>query len=449
MSEFNNINNAPHNLQAEQAVLGAMIMDMTSLITAFEKIRKEQFYYGQNQIIFEAMDNLHANNRAIDVATLADQIEKMGKISVIGGLEYLAEVIDAVPTIAHFEYYIDILLQNAIRREMLGVGQSILQDALNAEKEIGDLINNAEAKVLAISQKQTVGGFVPLTDVLGTTLDHIEQLRKSSGDVTGIASTYKELDKMTAGFQKGDLIIVGARPSMGKTAFVLNIAQHALRANGSTPVIAIFSLEMGAQQLVMRMLSSESRVGGDKLRTGNIDGQDWKAITIGLSNLNKRAIFIDDTPALSINDIRSKARRLKAEQGLDMIAIDYLQLIRGDLKHVNRQEEVAHISRLLKALARELDIPIIALTQLSRGLESRPDKRPIMSDIRESGSIEQDADLIAFLYRDDYYNRESEEQNIIEIIIGKQRNGPVGTVKLVFQKDYNRFENLHYGKIFN
>jgi len=449
MSEFNNINNAPHNLQAEQAVLGAMIMDVSSLVTAFEKIRKEQFYYGQNQIIFEAMDNLHANNRAIDVATIADQIEKMGKTSVIGGLEYLAEVIDAVPTIAHFDYYIDILLQNAMRREMLGLGQAILQDALNAEKEIAEVINNAEAKVLAVSQKQTMGGFVPLTEVLGTTLNHIEQLRKSSGDVTGIASTYKELDKMTAGFQKGDLIIVGARPSMGKTAFVLNIAQNAKRANGEMPVVAIFSLEMGAQQLVMRMLSAEARVPGDKLRTGNVDGQDWKAITIGLSNLNKRAIFIDDTPGLSINEIRSKARRLKAEKGLDMIAIDYLQLIRGDLKHTNRQEEVAHISRLLKALARELEIPIIALTQLSRGLESRPDKRPIMSDIRESGSIEQDADVIAFLYRDDYYNRESEEQNIIEIIIGKQRNGPVGTVKLVFQKDYNRFENLHYGHDFN
>jgi len=449
MSEFNNINNAPHNLQAEQAVLGAMIMDVSSLVTAFEKIRKEQFYYGQNQIIFEAMDNLHANNRAIDVATIADQIEKMGKTSVIGGLEYLAEVIDAVPTIAHFDYYIDILLQNSMRREMLGLGQAILQDALNAEKEIAEVINNAEAKVLAVSQKQTMGGFVPLTEVLGTTLNHIEQLRKSSGDVTGIASTYKELDKMTAGFQKGDLIIVGARPSMGKTAFVLNIAQNAKRANGEMPVVAIFSLEMGAQQLVMRMLSAEARVPGDKLRTGNVDGQDWKAITIGLSNLNKRAIFIDDTPGLSINEIRSKARRLKAEKGLDMIAIDYLQLIRGDLKHTNRQEEVAHISRLLKALARELEIPIIALTQLSRGLESRPDKRPIMSDIRESGSIEQDADVIAFLYRDDYYNRESEEQNIIEIIIGKQRNGPVGTVKLVFQKDYNRFENLHYGHDFN
>jgi replicative DNA helicase len=449
MSELNNTNSAPHNLQAEQAVLGAMIMDMTSLVTAFEKIRKEQFYYGQNQIIFEAMDALHANNRAIDVATLADQIEKMGKIPVIGGLAYLAEVIDAVPTIAHFDYYVDILLQNAMRREMLGLGQAILQDALNAEKAISDVINDAETKVMALSQKQTTGGFVSLSHVLGQTLDHIEHLRKSSGDVTGVASTYKELDKMTAGFQKGDLIIVGARPSMGKTAFVLNIAQNAVHASGAIPTIAIFSLEMGAQQLVMRMLSAEARVAGDKLRTGKVDNQDWKAITIGLSNLNKRAIFIDDTPGLSINEIRSKARRLKAEHGLDMIAIDYLQLIRGDLKHVNRQEEVAHISRLLKALARELEIPIIALTQLSRGLESRPDKRPIMSDIRESGSIEQDADLIAFLYRDDYYNRDSEEQNIIEIIIGKQRNGPVGTVKLVFQKDYNRFENLHYENTFN
>lgn len=442
MNGFENIDNAPHNLQAEQAVLGAMIMDVSALVTAFEKIRKEQFYYGQNQIVFEALQGLHGENIAIDVATIADRLEKMGKVETIGGLEYIATLIDAVPTVAHLDYYIEILLQNAIRREMLGVGQAILKEAMNAETEIGEMINVAERNILAVSQKQTMGKFIPISDVLSTTLDHIEQLRKSSGDVTGIASTYKELDKMTAGFQKGDLIIIGARPSMGKTAFVLNIAQNAVRADGSTPVVAIFSLEMGAQQLVMRMLSAESRVAGDKLRTGNVDNQDWKAITIGLSNLNKREIYIDDTPGLSINEVRSKARRLKIEKGLDMIAIDYLQLIRGDLKGVSRQEEVAHISRLLKALARELEIPIIALTQLSRGLESRPDKRPIMSDIRESGSIEQDADLIAFLYRDDYYNRESEEQNIIEIIIGKQRNGPVGTVKLVFQKDYNRFENL-------
>jgi len=442
LNGFENIDNAPHNLQAEQAVLGAMIMDVSALVTAFEKIRKEQFYYGQNQIVFEALQGLHGENIAIDVATIADRLEKMGKVETIGGLEYIATLIDAVPTVAHLDYYIEILLQNAIRREMLGVGQAILKEAMNAETEIGEMINVAERNILAVSQKQTMGKFIPISDVLSTTLDHIEQLRKSSGDVTGIASTYKELDKMTAGFQKGDLIIIGARPSMGKTAFVLNIAQNAVRADGSTPVVAIFSLEMGAQQLVMRMLSAESRVAGDKLRTGNVDNQDWKAITIGLSNLNKREIYIDDTPGLSINEVRSKARRLKIEKGLDMIAIDYLQLIRGDLKGVSRQEEVAHISRLLKALARELEIPIIALTQLSRGLESRPDKRPIMSDIRESGSIEQDADLIAFLYRDDYYNRESEEQNIIEIIIGKQRNGPVGTVKLVFQKDYNRFENL-------
>lgn len=442
MNAFETTHTAPHNLQAEQAVLGAMMMDVAALVTSLEKIRKDQFYYGQNQIVFEALQKLHGENIAIDVATIANQLEKMGQVETIGGIEYIAELIDAVPTVAHLDYYIEILLENAIRREMLEVGQGILKESLNAETEIGELINLAERNILAVSQKQTMGKFIPISDVLSTTLDHIEQLRKSSGDVTGLASTYRELDKMTAGFQKGDLIIIGARPSMGKTAFVLNIAQNAVRADGSIPVVAIFSLEMGAQQLVMRMLSAESRVAGDKLRTGNVDNQDWKAITLGLSSLNKRQIYIDDTPGLSINEVRSKARRLKIEKGLDLIAIDYLQLIRGDLKGVSRQEEVAHISRLLKSLARELEIPIIALTQLSRGLESRPDKRPIMSDIRESGSIEQDADLIAFLYRDDYYDRESEEQNIIEIIIGKQRNGPVGTVKLVFQKDYNRFENL-------
>ncbi|GBU11114.1 replicative DNA helicase DnaB [Erysipelotrichaceae bacterium] len=433
---------APHNMQAEQAVLGAMIMDRVALITSLEKLRRESFYFEQNGSVYEALRILHAENQAIDITTLSDQLEKMGQMQSCGGLDYLAILLEAVPTSAHIEFYVEILIKNAVRREMLLVGQSILKQAMDSENEVDYLINEAEKNIMAVSQKQTMGHFIPISDVLSSTLDYIEQLKKSAGDVTGIASTFRELDKMTAGFQKGDLVIIGARPSMGKTAFVLNIAQQAVKANGEIPVIAIFSLEMAAQQLIMRMLSAESRVAGEKLRTGNVDGQDWNAITIGLSNLNKRKIFIDDSPGVSIQELRSKARRLKVEHGLDMIAIDYLQLIRGDMKGVNRQEEVAHISRLLKSLARELEIPVIALTQLSRNLESRPDKRPIMSDIRESGSIEQDADVIAFLYRDDYYNHESEEKNIMEIIIGKQRNGPIGTVKLVFQKDYNRFENI-------
>lgn len=436
------VDNMPHNMQAEQAVLGAMIMDRTALITSLEKLRKESFYFGQNQAIYDALRILHAENQAIDITTLSDQLEQTKQMQSIGGLEYIAEIIEAVPTAAHIEYYVEILIKNAVRREMLQVGQSILKQAMDSENDVSYLINEAEKNILSVSQKQTMGHFIPISEVLSTTLDHIENLKKMAGDVTGIASTFRELDKMTAGFQKGDLVIIGARPSMGKTAFVLNIAQQAVKANGEIPVVAIFSLEMGAQQLIMRMLSAESRVAGDKLRTGNVDSQDWNSITIGLSNLNKRKIFIDDSPGVSIQELRSKARRLKVEHGLDLIAIDYLQLIRGDMKGMNRQEEVAYISRLLKSLARELEIPVIALTQLSRNLESRVDKRPIMSDIRESGSIEQDADVIAFLYRDDYYDRESEEQNIMEIIIGKQRNGPVGTVKLVFQKDYNRFENL-------
>jgi len=435
---------APHNIQAEQAVLGAMIMDNVALVTSLEKLRKEQFYFTQNQAVYEALRLLHAENIAVDITTLSDQLEKIGQMQNIGGIDYVAELIEAVPTTAHIEYYVGILIEHAVRREMLDVGQSILKQARNSEVSVNEVINEAEKGILAVSQKQTVGHFLPISDVLTQTLDYIEMLKKSASDVTGIASTFKELDKMTAGFQKGDLIIIGARPSMGKTAFVLNIAQQATFADGNTPSVAIFSLEMGARQLVMRMLSAESRVAGDKLRTGNIDANDWKSITIGLSNLNKRRIFIDDTPGLTINEIRSKCRRLKIEHGLDLIAIDYLQLIHGDLRNVSRQEEVAYISRLLKSLARELEVPIIALSQLSRGVESRPDKRPMMSDIRESGSIEQDADVIAFLYREDYYDRESPKKNIIEIIIGKQRNGPVGTVELVFQKDYNRFEDISY-----
>lgn len=434
----------PHNKQAEQAILGSMILDKDVLIRSLEKLKREVFYFPQHQAIYDALRSLSFEDKAVDMTTLVDQLESTNHLNYIGDVPYLAELIDAVPTTAHVDYYIDIVIKNAIRREMMHVGQNMLAQAMDAENDIQFLINEAEKNILAVSQKQSMGHFKPIGEVLNQTLDHIEMLKQTAGNVTGVASNFTELDAMTAGFQKGDLIIVGARPSMGKTAFVLNVAQRAIRADGEVPTIAIFSLEMGAQQLVMRMLSAESRVAGEKLRVGNLDSQDWSSLTIGLSGLNKKKIFIDDSPGITIQDLRSKARRLKVEHGLDMIAIDYLQLIRGGVSGVNRQEEVAHISRLLKALARELEVPVIALTQLSRALESRVDKRPIMSDIRESGSIEQDADVIAFLYRDDYYDRESEEKNIIEIIIGKQRNGPVGTVKLVFQKDYNRFENLSY-----
>ncbi|MFE7084650.1 replicative DNA helicase, partial [Priestia megaterium] len=309
------------------------------------------------------------------------------------------------------------------------------------EDEVEDLLSDAEKTIMEVAQRKNSGAFQNIKDVLVQTYDNIEQLHNRKGDITGIPTGFIELDRMTAGFQRNDLIIVAARPSVGKTAFALNIAQNV--ATKTDESVAIFSLEMGAEQLVMRMLCAEGNINAQNLRTGNLTEEDWGKLTMAMGSLSNSGIFIDDTPGIRVSEIRSKCRRLKQENGLGMILIDYLQLIQGSGRSSdNRQQEVSEISRALKALARELEVPVIALSQLSRGVEQRQDKRPMMSDIRESGSIEQDADIVAFLYRDDYYDKESENKNIIEIIIAKQRNGPVGTVSLAFVKEYNKFVNL-------
>lgn len=432
----------PQNMEAEQAVLGAIFLEPSSLTLASEILLPEDFYRGAHQRIFNAMLKLNDKGEAVDLITVTEELAATKLLEDTGGISYLSELAGSVPTAANIEYYAKIVEEKSILRRLIRTATGIAQDGYTREDEVEILLGEAEKSILEVAQRKKVGAFHHIKDVLVRTYDNIEVVHNRVGDITGIATGFAELDKMTAGFQRNDLIIVGARPSVGKTAFALNIAQNV--ATKTDENVAIFSLEMGAEQLVMRMLCAEGNIDAQRLRTGSLTDDDWGKLTMAMGSLSNAGIFIDDTPGVRVQDIRSKCRRLKQEQGgLGMILIDYLQLVLGNGRSgENRQQEVSEISRSLKALARELQVPVIALSQLSRGVEQRQDKRPMMSDIRESGSIEQDADIVAFLYRDDYYDKESENKNIIEIIIAKQRNGPTGTVSLAFVKEYNKFVNL-------
>ncbi|WP_425489643.1 replicative DNA helicase [Listeria portnoyi] len=432
----------PQNVEAEQAVLGAVFLQPEALITASEILMPDDFYRQAHQHIFQAMLELSDQGKAVDVVTIYEALASTGKIEDVGGLPYLTELSGAVPTAANLEYYAHIVEDKALLRRLIRTATQIATDSYAREDEVETLMDEAEKNILEVSSRKNVGAFKNIKDVLVKTYDDIEILHNRKGDITGIPSGFSALDHMTAGFQRNDLIIVAARPSVGKTAFALNIAQNV--ATKTDENVAIFSLEMGAEQLVMRMLCAEGNINAQNLRTGSLTADDWQKLTIAMGTLSNSGIYIDDSPGVRVNEIRSKCRRLQQEAGLGMIVIDYLQLISGSGRNggENRQQEVSEISRSLKALARELKIPVIALSQLSRSVESRQDKRPMMSDIRESGSIEQDADIVAFLYRDDYYDHESENDGTIEIIIAKQRNGPVGTVQLAFVKEYNKFVNL-------
>lgn len=434
----------PHNLEAEQAVIGAVFLEPKSIELAMKFVRADDFYRQQHQRIFLCMSNLYETGSAVDLVTVSASLNTKQILDEVGGISYLTELASSVPTAANIEYYAEIVSQKSTLRKLISTATEIVQDGYVRQGEIDELLDETEKKILEISNRKNAKAFQEIKDVVFQAYSKIDMISQLKGEVTGIPTGYKELDRLTAGFQRNDLIIVAARPSVGKTAFVLNIAQNVAK-QAKAYRVAIFSLEMGAEQLVMRMLSAEGNVDAQKLRTGKLENADWKNLQMAASSLEKTNIFIDDTPGIRVSEIRSKCRRLKQEHGLDLIMIDYLQLIQGSEKsRENRQQEVSEISRSLKGLARELEVPVIALSQLSRGVESRQDKRPMMSDIRESGSIEQDADIVAFLYRDDYYDKESENQNIIEIIIAKQRNGPVGTVKLSFQKEYNKFVNLDF-----
>ncbi len=431
----------PQNIEAEQAVLGAIFLEPSSLTMASEILIPDDFYRAAHQKIFQMMLQLSDKGKAVDLITVTEELSAAKLLEDTGGVSYLSELAGSVPTAANIEYYAKIVEEKSLLRRLIRTATTIATDGYTREDEVEVLLGEAEKSILEVSGRKNAGAFHNIKDVLVRTYDNIEVMNNRVGEVTGLATGFSELDRMTAGFQRNDLIIVGARPSVGKTAFALNIAQNVASRTGEN--IAIFSLEMGAEQLVMRLLCAEGNIDAQRLRTGSLTDEDWGKLTMAMGSLSNAGIFIDDTPGVRITDIRSKCRRLKQEHGLGMILIDYLQLILGSGRSgENRQQEVSEISRSLKALARELKVPVIALSQLSRGVEQRQDKRPMMSDIRESGSIEQDADVIAFLYRDDYYDRESESKNIIEIIIAKQRNGPTGTVSLAFVKEYNKFVNL-------
>ncbi len=431
----------PQNIEAEQAVLGAIFLEPASLTMATEVLIPEDFYRAAHQKIFKVMISLSDKGEPVDLITVTSELADAKMLEEVGGVSYLSDIANSVPTASNIEYYARIIEEKSILRRLIRTATTIAQDGFSREDEVDALLNEAEKNIMEVARRKNAGAFKNIKDVLVETYENIETLHTRVGDVTGIPTGFLELDKMTAGFQRNDLIIVAARPSVGKTAFALNIAQNV--ATKTDENVAIFSLEMGAEQLVMRMLCAEGNINAQALRTGSLTADDWGKLTMAMGSLSNSGIFIDDTPGIKINDIRSKCRRLKQESGLGMVLIDYLQLIQGSgTSKDNRQQEVSEISRSLKELARELKVPVIALSQLSRGVEQRQDKRPMMSDIRESGSIEQDADIVAFLYRDDYYDKESENKNIIEIIIAKQRNGPVGTVSLAFVKEYNKFVNL-------
>ncbi|GLI07859.1 replicative DNA helicase [Paenibacillus tyrfis] len=430
----------PQNLEAEQAVLGAILLDGDALVTAMERVTSDDFYRGSHQRIFEAMIEIAEANEPVDLVTLTARLQDKKQLEEVGGISYLSELANAVPTAANVDYYAQIVEEKSMLRRLIRAATQIVTNGYSGEDEVGMLLSDAEQRIMEISQARSGSGFIAIKDVLMEVFDKVEFLFNQKGSTTGVRSGFADLDKMTSGFQRSDLIIVAARPSVGKTAFALNIAQNVGVREKET--VAIFSLEMGAAQLVQRMICAEANVDAGRMRTGFLEPDDWEKLTMAIGSLSEANIYIDDSPSVTVADIRAKCRRLKKEKGLGMILIDYLQLIHGRGKGDNRQQEVSEISRTLKQIARELDVPVIALSQLSRGVEQRQDKRPMMSDLRESGSIEQDADIVAFLYRDDYYDKESEKKNIIEIIIAKQRNGPVGTVELAFLKNYNKFVNL-------
>lgn len=430
----------PQNVEAEQAVLGAILLAPESLVTLAERLHPEDFYRGAHQLLYSAALEVAEAGDPVDMVTLTAKLQTQGKLAEAGGVEYIIALSRSVPTAANIDYHAQIVVDRAMLRRLIGVTTDIAATGYAGTEDVGELLDQAERRILALAQSRTERGFAAIKDILLQAYERIEFLYHHKGGLTGVSSGYIELDRMTSGFQKSDLVIIAARPSVGKTAFALNIAQNA--AVRSQQTVAIFSLEMSKEQLVQRMICAEAHIDANVLRTGQLADDDWNKLAMGMASLSEAQLYIDDSPGVTVAEMRSRLRRLQIERGLGMVVIDYLQLIHGRTRTDNRQQEISEISRNLKALARELHVPIIALSQLSRSVEQRQDKRPMLSDIRESGSIEQDADVVAFLYRDDYYDPESEKKNIVEVIIGKQRNGPTGKVELAFLKNYNKFVSL-------
>lgn len=432
----------PNSLEAEQSVVGSMIMDKDAIVTAMEILNSEDFYHQQYGIIFDAMTELYNKGLPVDLVTLQNRLKEKDVPAEIASLEFVRDLLTAVPTSANVKYYAQIVKDNALRRKIIRLNEELENECYLSRESVDTVMDMMEKKVFdTISARGSGNDYVPIRTVVMNALEKIENAAKNSGTVTGIPTGFIDLDYRTAGLQPSDLILIAARPSMGKTAFVLNIAQYvAFHENLCT---AIFSLEMSKEQLVNRLFSLESRVDAQVLRTGNLSDTDWEKLIEGAGTIGNSELIIDDTPGISIAELRSKCRKYKLEHDLKLVIIDYLQLMSGSGKSSDsRQQEISDISRALKALARELAVPVIALSQLSRAVEQRPDHRPMLSDLRESGAIEQDADVVMFIYRDEYYNHDSDMKGISEIIIAKQRNGPIGTVNLVWLPQYTKFANM-------
>ena len=436
----------PQNIEAEQAVLGAMLIDKEAIAKASEILTSSDFYREAHRVIFNAMLELYNKNEAVDMVTVTEILKRDNKLEDIGGLAYITSLANVVLTAANVKYHADIVAEKSVLRQLVRVSTEIAAMGYEANEDVGTLLDTAESRILEISNRKKKADFTPINDVLMESVQNIEKLINNKGGLTGLPSGFADLDKLTSGLHPSDFIILAARPSMGKTALALNIVQNvALRAHkkiGGEPCsVAFFSLEMSKEQLVNRMLCAEAGIDSQRLRVGEMGDKDWDALWGACDLMSKAKIYIDDTAGITVMDMRSRARRLKAEHGLDLIVVDYLQLMQGSGKRNNsgdRQQEVSEISRSLKALARELDVPVLALSQLSRSVEARQVKRPMLSDLRESGSLEQDADIVAFLYREDYYNPETENKHT-ELIIAKHRNGPVDTVNLFFHKQFTKF----------
>lgn len=435
----------PNNLEAEQSVLGACFLSKYALQKASENLAQESFYNEKNGKIFATMTALMEENTPIDLTTVTSYLKKKNQLTEVGGVEYLTEIINFVPTASNIDYYIKTVEESALLRRLIETAEEIATEGYRTDETVNEILDSSEKRILNIVKNRKASEFRDIKDVLAKTQSDLERLSESKGEITGLATGWYDFDKLTTGLHPNEFIIIAARPAMGKTAFALNLATHV--AMNQDKSVAVFNLEMNAEQLAMRILSSVGQLEGFKLRTGNLMNNDWKRINEAVSQLSSTNLVIDDTPGITIGEIRAKCRRLaSSEKGLALVVIDYLQLISGGKNYgSNRQQEVSDISRSLKTLALELGVPVIALSQLSRSVEGREDKRPLMSDLRESGSIEQDADIVAFLYRDDYYNKEARTEDntsISELIIGKHRNGPTATVELLFKKNTSTFLNL-------
>ena len=430
----------PHSVEAEQAVIGSMIMDREAIVVASEIVMGEDFYNRQYGILFETMVELNDKGYPVDLVTLQDKLKEKDVPPEVSSLEFVQDLLGMVTTSANIKYYANIVAEKSTLRRLIRLNEEIANTCYTGKESLENILEDTEKRVFQLVQKRNTEDFTPIRQVVMNAMDRIEAASRQKGTVTGIATGFLDLDYRTAGLQPSDLILIAARPSMGKTAFVLNIAQHIAFKLDLT--VAIFSLEMSKEQLVNRLFSLQSSVDAQKLRTGQLDDEEWEKLIESAGVIGRSNLFIDDTPGISIAELRTKCRKLKLEHNLSIIIIDYLQLMSGSGKSDSRQQEISDISRALKGLARELHVPVVALSQLSRAVEQRPDHRPMMSDLRESGAIEQDADVVMFIYRDDYYNHDTEKKDIAEIIIGKQRNGPIGTVELAWLPKYTRFANL-------